>query len=341
MRRRKTWLAFSSPSYTREDKAAAVKMLRPEDGDPQAIVRKFEAAIAARMGVPPEWVVCTNSATAAICTAHRVLCGKRHVVAPVLTWPSTYSTCDSYDLVDVGPDGLIQEPADRNDRAYFYTMIPVDLWGKPAKWHGGGSGLQDILDAAQNLFDPRHVSMLGCGQVRAVVYSFGPIKQISCVRGGCLVARLSATDRANVLQFIDSGTVGREGVESNGFNFEMGEFNAALGLSQLQRFDLCQEHRQLILAMYRGELQGMVIHGGSGHLAVLEPATELQSYKIRAALYGARVHAGHHYPLPRHVPHGNYPIAASLSRRVLTLPCHCCMTLNDAEYVARVVRAAL
>lgn len=347
MKKHSKWpdlLPFSSPHYTDEDKAAFFTAMAP-DPTPEAMACELERALSRQMGVPRSWVMVTNSCTSALTIIYHFFVREARrlgisevVEAPVLTWPSSYACAPSYDLVDMGYDLKPKWSAEKRIRTW------VDLWGVPsipARDALESSPLR-VLDAAQNLLDPVHARELRSetnpeGWWDAVAYSFGPVKQISTIRGGAIV---SPRVTEEWLAFRDSGTIGRDAIYHCGGNYELAAPNAALGLCQLMRFKEMQLHRDTILGIYRESCSGTYsrIFGESGHLAVLASVGDFSLDRVKASLEEHHIRFGHHYPLPLHVPPLRFPEARAVSSHVLTLPCHCDMTLEDAQIVADILR---
>ena len=160
----------------------------------------IERRIGERIGVHPECVVATSSASVALAAATTILTVDRARVCP-LTWPATYSSSAIPEWVDCLPGN----PAPESE-----VDIGVDLWGRQGRYlltersKGAGGIAQDsdgvgresiqcprIIDAAHRFGDPIHGALLraGSGAVFAVVYSFAPQKEVPCWGGGALACR--------------------------------------------------------------------------------------------------------------------------------------------------------
>ena len=330
------WLPFSSPTYNDEDCAAWANALRPMDY-PDGPAVWLEQSLADLIGVRPDQVLVTNSATAALAITYHFFFREQarlglpqELEAPVMTWPASYAPAPSYTLVDGDVNGTMWS------KKKGIIRTDVQLYGRPYNLAPREDSSLIVLDAAQNLLDPEHRVLLSQKDVDAVVYSFGPVKQISAVRGGCVISpHITPEWRA----FRDSGTVGRYATYPFGCNYEIGEPNAALAMSQLRRFPDMQEHRKKILEIYE-HTRGCVTTGiFSGHLAVVQARDPLQAMAWRTALTAAKIKTGLHYPLPLHLPAVNFPHARDLADTAVTIPCHCSMTLNDARLVSKIIRS--
>lgn len=321
-------LPFSTPFYTQADRRAWNDALRgyPPPESANVHTNALLKALSQRLGVPMEWILLTNSCTAALATIYHFVAKDKIVECPVMTWPSSYACAPQYALLDTTE----------------YTELPnrvrtvVDLWGMHNQLdvHQCAKHGPVVVDAAQNVLDPVHIEELRSGKAYAVAYSFGPVKQISANLGGAII---SPHITEYWYAFANSGCIERHAIYGCGFNFCMGEPNAALALSQLQQFDQMQTHRHAILRIYEDNVSGYVSARGSGHLAVYTAKTPMRRDAIRVALHAENISTGLHYGMPDHLPLTMFPDSEYTSRTILTLPCHCAMSLADAERIANVV----
>lgn len=307
--------------------------------DPGPIHRDFQQAIAARLGVPANWVLLTNSGTAALEVAGRVV-RAWSVAFPAMSWPSTWSWHADYRAwLDVTVGGTPVWPEHCGDAL---AAVPVALWGcqTAAGYYRGARRwfMHLVLDAAHDCLNPEHGRMLHEDVLDLVCYSFGPVKQMTCGRGGAAVGKKIGLYRHEAEAYIHSGTRGRHFVQQTvGRNFRMTEPAAALGLAQLERLDAMDQTRRNILWDYQTALQERLITIPafySGHLAVIR-LPEGENRQVWATRLNERgIETGWHYPIPDCVPTASAPNAHALSRRVLSIPCHAGMTPEEVRFVA-------
>jgi dTDP-4-amino-4,6-dideoxygalactose transaminase len=329
-------LPFSCPYFTPEDLAAAKDCYDRGQIDAGPLVRQFEREIAHLLNVPESWVLCTGSGTAALEVASR-LRPFETVAASVLTWPGTYCYLDrSFKPIDLAPeqDGRPE---------YFYQgeedlQIFVQLWGArsmPDDWLSQNRAQHVVLDAAHNLFDPKHRSLLEQGVT--VCYSFGPLKQLTTGRGGAVVSRdledLAVRLRAEA--YCHYGIYGGAQILP-GRNLGMTEPAAAIGLRQIapDRWKQMSWHRQDILRVYHrvlGDTLATRPDTHSGHLAVarIRPGS---FPAIQREMRDLGVMVGCHYS---YFGGPETPYTCVTRQKVCTLPCHLRMTKEQAEQVAK------
>ena len=352
-------IPFSRPCYSDEDKKAFLTGLEPTSGGDRMRLNAEDDIRRKFFGAGDFQVLVTNSATSALILAGRLFGGSMaqtfHV--PSLSWYSTWSwipTClrKHYDVSPwIGGPSLKSDTVGANDVA-----VLVDLWGRPKELDAylstSSFRCPVIVDSSHALGEWRHAEWLKSDKVQAIVYSFNSVKQCSAVRGGALVFRGTFATKQRLRAWSDSGSIGRNGWEPEGFNAEMGEPNALLLRSQLTTFWERQERCKAILSLYRDALSSRpgdayaYLRGDSGHLAVLVmveacsgvPGTEVVSqFRTHAQKNGFRT--GHHYPLARYLSPIDFPHAHILSESVVTIPLWSDMKPTEVRTVCKALKS--
>jgi dTDP-4-amino-4,6-dideoxygalactose transaminase len=251
------------------------------------------------------------------------------IAAPAITWPGSYCMARDVEFYDEEPTWVAKEG----------LVVVVDLFGAGVTLPPGRSS-RYILDAAHNVLDLGHSNLLTTGQVEAVVYSFGAVKQLSGIRGGMVIsphvdARWRAYRHYGVLQ-------NRVPEMPEGGNFDMNEFSSALILGQLDEWKETQATSQSLLKRYQERLRGIpglrVLEKGSGHLmTVWTPKRDL----LRDALRFEGIETSVHYKLPAGLAPFDYPRSREWANTVLTLPLHSRMDLTDVDTVCAVIEETL
>lgn len=309
-----------APPYMLRAFAAEVEHGRWDDG-PR--VRTLERRIARRLDVPPEWVLCTSSCAAALQAAGWCLTGRDETIRVCpLTFAATYNWAwGRVEWVDCDEEGW---PVDQVD-------VAVELWGRQT-----GSACT-ILDAAHRLLDPWHAEFLEQGG-GAVCYSFNCQKEAPCLHGGAVVSPHVNDDwRA----FIHNGTRGRQPF-MRGIKGYLNDPLAPWIWESIRKLKTTKTRRQRVLEGYEEFLgRWLMTKPGeaSGHLAVIRAEDEGHAKLIKAALDRHRVEWSIHFPILEGVEE-ECPTAASLSRRIISLPCHASMKKGDAVRIARIVAGA-
>jgi dTDP-4-amino-4,6-dideoxygalactose transaminase len=282
--------------------------------DPGPVAEEFAQALADWWKVPREWVLLTNSCTTAI-GVYTKWRGGSEWAAPVFTWPGSYCMVgDTVKLLD-GGDEWPYSPDRR---------IEVNLYGM-YHYHTKSA----LLDCAHcfNYQFVRYRALKG----RATVFSFGPTKEITTMRGGALVHPCAQA----MAPLLKCNTVGRWPQEGWGMNGTITEVGAAMGLAQLRSFSQDAMQRRDILRKYMDvvilyEHVELITHPSthSGHLAVIQFKEPEMRSRASVLLRRDGIQTSVHYPVPE-----NFPSAHRMSLRVLSLPCHTLLTPSDMEYV--------
>lgn len=375
---REEFLPFCRPSTSEADVKAVAEVLRSGWLTSGARARELEESISRRVGCRE--AVAVNSCTAAMHLALAVAgVGEGD---EVITSPYTFAATGEVILyrkakpvfVDVEPStgnlnpDLVEAAITPRTRA----LMPVHIAGVACRMDeftaiGKRHNLEVIEDAAHALgaeYKGRAVGSLS----RFTCLSFYATKNLTTGEGGmvCLtqegdaerIRRLSlhglsqdAWDR-----YTDAGSWAYQ-IQELGYKYNLPDMAAALGLSQLERFDRDQERRKRLAARYREQLAGYDalelpadLDGHAWHLFILRLRPDKLSvdrnefaHRLQEARIGISVHfiPLHLHPLYRdelgHRP-GDFPVAEDLFQRAISLPFYPAMTDEDVDYVASVVR---
>lgn len=295
---------------------------------PGSRAKTLERYLARQLGVPPEWVVATRSATVALEAAARFfLPPDEPVRVSPLTFHSTYSGAINAGLevqfVDVDEEGW---PTDQVD-------IGVDLWGRrfPAPCR--------ILDSAHRLLAPEHGALVADGT--AVVFSFDFRKEAPCLVGGALIHRDLATTYAREWLHFGLGPDRVPIPGLGGTNGGLPDPLAAWATASVKRLGVTYRRRQAILEQYQAwlgsSLLTLPVHA-TGHVAVLRFGDAGTRALVDASLRKAGCETSLHYPLPAGT---DCPGAEALTLRLLSVPCHAGMKpVSDVRKVCqRIINA--
>jgi dTDP-4-amino-4,6-dideoxygalactose transaminase len=226
--------------------------------------RRFEAALADYLGVP--YVCLFANATVALVTALQCL----RIAGEVITTPYSFvATAHSLlwngvepVFVDVEPGSMALDPA-RIEAAITpktTAIMPVHVYGRPADVGGiqrvaDTYGLKVIYDAAHAMgarLDGRSLADFG----DLSVLSFHATKVFTTFEGGAIICRDARTkqriDHLKNFGFVDEVTVVAAGI-----NGKMNEFQAALGLLQLDYIESCIAARGGVARRYDEALAGV------------------------------------------------------------------------------------
>lgn len=314
--------------------AADFFRLAGNETDPHHYARLAEDALSTKLGVPKNWVLLTNSCTAALHLAYLMIDSSKPLETQAMTWPSTYSYAPVKYLVDVDWNGL-PKWTDRTD----VVRVVVSLWGRPVDCPLTGL---NIIDAAQAF--GLGLDDLRSERAKAVCYSFGAVKEVTTGRGGALVSPY-ITDQLRAAA--DSGTLHRNPIVEMGWNYGMTELAAAILPEQLRMHTEHKRQRQRLLERYDQRLGGFYMDvmtrpsGCSGHVMVIRCLSDAIRYKIIGALLKEEIEVSVHYDVPCWMPLTDTPVAADLARRLVTLPLHTHMSEKSVNWVCDVVEKAV
>lgn len=337
----------------------------------------FEDRIGERLGIGSGRVLATNTGTSALHLAllaadvgpgDEVIVPSFNFIADVQAIVACGAApvfCDIEPTtlgIDVGRAEALISPRTRAILPLHFAGVPCDLDGvrRLALQHG----LRVVEDATHALGSMHDGRPIGSGG-DLVCFSFDPVKIITSIDGGAVVAPDAATlerMRRQRLLGIDRDTIERYRnrrawdyeVREVGFRYHLTNVNAAIGLSQLARLDAFIARRQEVCRFYNRALAGLP--------DVMLPRTDFEGvapfiYTIRVAaarraeiierLRGRGVDIGIHFlpchsqPLCAAMRRGPLPVTERVSAEILTLPLHSEMSDATAAYVAAAVCEAV
>ncbi len=326
---------------------------------------KFEQTIRDYLGVP--FVSLFVNGTIALVTALQAL----RVTGEVITTPYSFVATSHALLwngikpvfVDIDPNNLNLNPSKIEAAITPQTtaILPVHCYGRPcdveAIQHIADIyNLKVIYDAAHAFgVKDAHGSILRHGDLS--VLSFHATKVFTTFEGGAIVCHDTKTKQR--IDFLKNfGFADEITVIAPGINGKMNEFNAALGLLQLEHINPAIERRRAISARYRAALSEV-----SG-IRMLDPLPNIEDngayfpifvtpeYPIsRDSLYHKLREAGiyvrrYFYPLISDMPmyrglpsaaKERLPVAQRVAREVLCLPIYPALTDQDQNRVIEIV----
>lgn len=328
---------------------------------------QFERRLCEHLGV--EHVALFTNGTLALVTALQAL----RITGEVITTPYSF-VATSHSLlwngirpifVDIDPKTLNLDPSKIEAAITPQTtaILPVHCYGHPCDIEGiqriaDNYNLKVIYDAAHAFgVEDAGGSILRHGDLSVV--SFHATKTFSTFEGGAIICPDAKTkqriDHLKNFGFVDETTVVAPGI-----NGKMSEFNAALGLLQLNYIDTAIARRATIDAMYRHLLadvpgircvedSGESVHNHGYFPILVEP-----DYPItRDALYDKLKAYGYYarryffplisdFPMYRGLPtarRDNLPVAATMAERVLCLPIYPALGDDAVNAIVEIIAA--
>lgn len=369
-------IRFAAPDVTEADIEAVVAVLRSGWLTTGAVAQAFEEQLAHATG--RRHVLVTSSCTTALecAVAALRLPPASRVAVPAWTFVSTVTVLLRLGLrpvlLDVDATTLNVSAAalsDADERGRLSAFLPVHFAGTPvapaAFEVADRLGLPVVEDCAHALG-----ARLPAGRPSvASCYSFYATKNLTSAEGGALatddddVAQFASTYRLHGLsrdawRRYEPGATPTYDLDQRGIKANLPDLLAALGLSQLRRFAEMQARRRRLVLHYRALLAGVPEVGvvpaqhdpdGADHLlVVLLPAGTGREAVIRRMAADGITVSVHFRPVhrfraiaPELDTSGGLPVCEQMWPRVLSLPLHSTLRLEDAERVVESLAGAV
>lgn len=380
---RNEFLPFSKPSISEAEIAAVCEVLRSGWITTGLKAAAFEDAFARYCGAPG--AVALASATAGMHILLKALDIKPgdEVVTPSMTWVSTINLITlagatpvfadiSKDTLMVSADTIAPclSPRTRLIIPVHFAGASLDL--DPIRALATGHGIpmvEDAAHAAGTEYQGRKIGAQGTS-----IFSFHPIKNITCGEGGMFVSDDPALlERIKRLKFhglgvdaYDRATQGRapqaEVIEP-GYKYNLTDFAAVLGTGQLAALDDFIERRTILARRYLELLADIeeitplalptwpMRH--AWHLFIVRLDVErvgfsrdefmarLKAKNIGTGLHFRAAHTQKYYRETLPLPTGSLPNTEWNSERILSLPLFPAMNENDVFQVVEAIKEVL
>ena len=353
-------IPLAKPAISDEDIRAVERVLQSGLIATGAVVRQLEDRFAAYHG--RKHAVAVNSGTVALCLAIGVS-GFRKVILPAITCPEVLNA-----VVHAGAEPLIADVDDgthnldprwlRGDRFTGADAVVVThAYGHPAQMDAIGAACRErsmalIEDFAQATGAAWKGERCGSRGIIAAT-SLYATKSLTTGHGGMILTDSDETARRLRIARGDDAYDCLETLVP--LNLKMTDFQAALGLCQLERLEEFIRSRRERAALYRDLLAGI---GGITPLREQEGARSCY-YKFVVMLEGIRketfiagmrergVQVGVLYDPPLHRmkitrerfgPQGSLPVSERIAQQAVSLPMFSSMTEDDVRLVCRAAR---
>lgn len=368
-----------SRSIVGKAEADAVSRVIMEDGylGMGAEVQRFEADIAAYLGVQPQQVITVNTGTAALHLAVEAVCAPgSEVLVPSLTFVASFQAIRAARCVPVACEALADTAtidladAERRITERTSAIMPVHYSGNP--WQldavhefAARHRLRLIEDAAHAFGCSSRGRKIGSfGDM--VCFSFDGIKNITSGEGGCIIAfdpeaarvcsdaRLLSVQNDAQKRFTGARSWDFD-VDRQGWRYHMSNIMAAIGRTQLQRLDSeFAPARRALAARYREALTDVPglsllrLDAENDVVPHIFPVRVLHGRKdaVKQALAAAAIPTGVHYK-PNHLlslfgaGSPSLPVTEQLYAELATLPLHPGISTHDVDMICAALKGAL
>ncbi len=374
-------IPFGKPILGEEERQAVLSVLDSGILVHGPKIKEFEAAFARFAGAPHAVGVASCTAGLHLAYFHLGMGPGDEVIVPAMTHTATAHAVELTGarpvFVDAEPrtgnidlDRLEQAitPRTRAISVVHYLGMPVDMPRVVdiARRHELFL-VEDCALAVGSRIGGRHAGLFG----DLGVFSFYPVKHLTTAEGGLVITRRADLAEAfslkrafGVDRHVGERTLpGLYDVVALGFNYRMSELEAALGVEQVKRApDFLAARRANYEALSRGlaGVPGISVFESTGgdfqssyycHAIILSDDLAPRRPRIIANLKARGVGTSIYYPHP--VPamryyrekyglsESDFPVAARIANQSIALPVGPHLSVQDMEYVATAVRAAL
>ena len=365
-------VSMSEPDITPDDIEVVVDVLKGKCLSLGPYLQKFEQAFATYIGT--RYAVGLSSGTAGL---HSVVCAAGIGAGDeVVTTPFSFvasANCILYErarpvFVDIDETSLNLDARLLPDAITERTraILPVHVFGQACAMDeittlASRHNLPVIEDACEAIgteYRGRKVGTFGL----AGVFAFYPNKQMTTGEGGIVT-----TDNPEIARKLRSlRNQGRDDMGSwlghsrLGYNYRMGEMNAALGLSQLSRIDDILSRRQKVADYYTERLRDVA---GVEPLSPVQTTTRLSRFVFVVRLdpaisklfliqhladmgipsrsYFTPIHLHPFYRELLGHKEGSFPVTERVARSTLALPFHTNLSEENIDFVVSRLRQAI
>ena len=324
------------------------------------LVQRFEKEVCEYLGVP-RMVSCCNG-TLALQMAVKALGKTGEIITSPFTFIATISSimwehCTPV-FVDIDPETLNIDPKKIEEKITCHTVaiMPVHVFGNAceieeidaiAKKHG----LSVIYDAAHAMgVQYKGRSIMEYGDMSCT--SFHATKMLNTAEGGGVFTLNDELD-AKLRRIRFFGFENHADIVEDGFNGKMTEVHAAVGIANLRYLDQALADRKAKYARYKEILgqnpdirfQKITSDCNCSYFPAIfkDEATAL---KVIESLSAVQVFPRRYfYPsvntFTKLVPYVPMPVSEDIAARILCLPLHIGMSMEDVEFIAETTLKAL
>jgi len=371
-------IPYGKQFISQDDIDAVVKTLQSDFLTQGPKIAEFEEKFARYIGC--KYAVAVANGTGALHLSALAL--NVNETSNIITTPVTFAAsanCIRYCrgnvfFADIEKDGYLLdlnkvETLIRSKSSGFFTgIIPVDLAGSAVNLEEYRTLadkydlwiIEDACHAPGGYFIDSNREKKFCGNGKfseLAIFSFHPVKHIACGEGGMittndetlykrlLLLRTHGITKDPCLLYENHGGWYYE-MQELGYNYRLTDFQAALGISQLERADEGLTKRRVIAKKYFDAFKNVdhimgqsgYVEGHAYHLYIIEVEDRLGLYNyLRSKNIFVQVHYIPVHTLPYYQQlgwqEGDFPVAENYYHHCLSLPMFPTLENEEQQYV--------
>lgn len=371
-------IPYGRQNITEKDIKAVIETLQSDFLTQGPKIEEFEKAFANYIGCKYAVAVSNGTAALHLCAMALEVDANTNVITTPITFAAS-ANCVRYCggnvyFADIDPQTFtidinkLEALINSKPKGFFKGIIPVDFAGyavnleavkKLADKHSLWI-IEDACHAPGGYFTDTNGQKQFCGNSNfadMAIFSFHPVKHIACGEGGMittndeklynkllLLRTHGITKNPDLLQE-NHGTWYYE-MKELGYNYRLTDFQAALGITQLERADEGLNKRKEIAKKYEAAFknekkilkQSGFVHGHAYHLYIVEVESRKELYDyLRTKNIFCQVHyiPVHTMPYYKSLGHkkGDYPLSEEYYSKCLSLPMYPTLSNEEQDYV--------
>jgi UDP-4-amino-4,6-dideoxy-N-acetyl-beta-L-altrosamine transaminase len=369
-------IPYGRQHITQQDVDAVIEVLHSDFLTQGPKIEELEQKFASYIGARFALAVSNGTAALHLCAlALQVDKGSKVITTP-LTFVAS-ANCIKYCggqvfFADIDPQTYlldihkVRKLIESKPRGFFSGIVPVDFAGKAVNIEQyrqladeyGLWIIEDACHAPGGYFTDSTGEKQLCGNgnfADLAIFSFHPVKHIATGEGGMITTNDETLYKKLLLLRTHGITKNPDLLIENhggwyyemqdlGYNYRLTDFQAALGISQLQRAHDGLQRRKEIARKYDEAFSGKAIKtpqadsGHAYHLYVIEVEDRLGLYNhLRANQIFAQVHyiPVHLQPYYKQLGHkaGDFPLVEQYYNHCLSIPMFPSLTDEEQQYV--------
>ncbi len=344
-------ISWSSPNIQEEELQAVLKVLRSGWVSMGKEVKKFEEKMSSFLDI--EFAVALNNGTSALDVALKCIDIKKgdEIIIPGLTYIATGNAIlynngipvfvDIDETLNIDPT-LIEDKITDKTKA----IINIDLGGNPANYDqllniSKKHNVILIVDGAQS-FGSEYRGVKCCTHGLINTTSFHVAKPLTTIEGGMIFTRdEKLCSKAKVIR--NQGETSKYYHPYLGNNYRMTDLNAAIGNSQLARFEKTLKERKSKVKYYKDNLKNV-------DYPKILPKSESCNFfflilvdkrdKMIKYLNENGIETRITYPMPineqpvfKKFSNETLLVAKKVSKKIISLPMHYALTAKEQDYI--------